>query len=1284
MDPSPTNRFRNLASTVIILILLLGVLAFYYFKYVPERQKEFNRNGFLELSQIQTALQTRSTGYWDAFKNIIQNGKLAPDMLREFNYKPEPEQHLDPGDDIHPSYFDRDPITRQWKMVYDVYENPAENKDQKVCTLSKDVDALLSPLVFTYQELFDGYLLMCRDRIRLISNNPGDGKQNAKDSIRLRANIIYCSNDLSTDYLVNADSLLNKNDGFSTLNIVDVIIAGNPYKLFLYPFEMGRQRLILTGFISESNYREANQKIPFSIFTALSVLLLLLIIHLPILRMYVLGSNERIRALDIRLIIGSYFIAAFFGFFLFTKIFLDKEQSIQNKIHLETLANKITDSFSNELGFISSQLQSFDTAFENLCNEAKDPTKESKWFLKSMISPDMEPEDIDTLDKLLKANVYPYAVNVFWINDTGQWVSRWALKYSQTKSEMISVKDRTYFTDFRAGKISSIPLKHLKQDSLTIQPTLSKLEGEYIITVVKRSKVPAFKLDEDSFKPYLIGLSSKMYSVSGVIMPPGYGFSMIDGDGNILFDSKEGRPLLSNILKETEDPGGIQQSARYRNKRYFDGLLLRNKNMALLSTPVKGTPYQLLVYYNRFRSDAFEEHLIALSAGLIGIIICLVLFCGLINQWAKSKNRMLESRASHFEWLYPSGDLLKLKYYRHLIVWMLWLLMTYLMAWFIMDAQLAGTEFSMLFISLLFPFYIAIHYFELRGTYYDQSKHYKDIYWYFSRPSLALRVSLWFFIIAINCFVPFYKVSGSIALPVLITQLCWLSIIAVSLWWFRKYSHEKGSKSNSADVNQDLNENQQAPKQSDVSISKPDPKKNPDTIHQKIPGSYIWAILIGVALISVIPASGIFWLFFREETGLYQNADQLITVKRIDQRRDEINAYLKDYKFKDSSKWSQSKISELKFNHGIYTLSGQSFSNDAVKYNPLNHYPSADYTHLHEMLISSDSIAWAAPSDHAEDSSWYFGKEDVKSNPDPALLFLNMKDGVNPTSFRLTADSTTLWSTAGLLTHSFSGDGPMFPISFLVGLIVSLIIAYFLTVSLSKRIFLVELELVSRQSITKENMAAKIYEKSNISNDVKLIMSSALQQLPAKIRDEKLKEYGEGLPDLQKIYQFEKSLPMSLLEATIPSLVNTLEPVYMRLWTPLSNQQKFILYDFAQDGFANYKAGKDLQQLTEKGLLFFDDLRLSMMTLSFQEYVLQQKDDEGLTAFLAKTGKEGTWKKLHTPLFILITAAGIFIFVTQDAIYQKITGLITSLTSLLPLLSNLFNKSGGGGKPGDA
>ena len=149
-----------------------------------------------------------------------------------------------------------------------------------------------------------------------------------------------------------------------------------------------------------------------------------------------------------------------------------------------------------------------------------------------------------------------------------------------------------------------------------------------------------------------------------------------------------------------------------------------------------------------------------------------------------------------------------------------------------------------------------------------------------------------------------------------------------------------------------------------------------------------------------------------------------------------------------------------------------------------------------------------------------------------------------------------------------------------------------------------------------------------------------------------------------------------MLEAKMPLLVKTMQPVYSKLWDPLTPRQKFILFDFAQDGFANYKASKDLQELMEKGLVFFDDLRLSVMTLSFQEYVLQQKDDKDLTTYHASTIKENTWKKMRTPLLILLTAVGIFIFVTQDAIYQKITGLLTTLTSLLPLLSNMFKPAG--------
>ncbi|HZZ75365.1 MAG TPA: hypothetical protein VFE04_05525, partial [Puia sp.] len=63
-----------------------------------------------------------------------------------------------------------------------------------------------------------------------------------------------------------------------------------------------------------------------------------------------------------------------------------------------------------------------------------------------------------------------------------------------------------------------------------------------------------------------------------------------------------------------------------------------------------------------------------------------------------------------------------------------------------------------------------------------------------------------------------------------------------------------------------------------------------------------------------------------------------------------------------------------------------------------------------------------------------------------------------------------------------------------------------------------------------------------------------------------------------------------------------------------------------------------------------------------------------LNVFLIKAKKEYTWNKFKTPLLILILAAGIFIFATQEEVYQKITGLLASITTLLPLLTGLFGK----------
>ncbi len=1292
MAQNKTNRIREYASTIGILILLAGVLGFYYFRYVPERRGEFNKAAFLELNQIEYALQFQNNAYHDALQNIIEHHQSDESALLKFNLKSN-HPEFDDDDSLASSLFLFDEVSGDWQLSYPVYD---QGENRQIYTLSKNADTLLHNLVATYKDIFDGYLLI--DKEGPAADTTKQGKPN-------KGKIIFQSGDLYMSSSVNTDSLLKNNNGLSLNNLQDITIEGNSYKLFLYPFEMGSQKLVLAGLIKDSNYREGNLKIPFSLFSVFIVLLLLLMIHLPILRIYILSKNERVRERDIRLIIGSYFIAAFFGFFLFTKIFLDKEQAVQNRRNIENISGKIIDNFQNELGVINRQLYSFDSTLTHL------PEKNNAAFLNAMSEPPADSASILYLDQLFKGRIYPYSTIVFWLDRSGNWVARWGFKKDLTKSSMICVKDRIYFKDFENNEPLSIPGVG---NPITIQPTLSKLDGDYVVTVVKRSSGPDYKVkipnpndpSNDTtleVKPFLIGMSAEMLSVNNLVMPPGYNFSIIDEAGQILYDSKPGRPLLSNIFKEMEDPDRIEQSTQYRNTSYFESLRLRSKDMALLSTPIDGMPCQLLVYFNRYRSDTFEEHLIALSAGFIGAVICLVIFSSLINRWSKGKNRMLESRSHHFEWLHPSADPLKRKYYLHLIRWMLLLLGVYLLAWVFAETWIPRSEFSILFISLLFPFYIAVFYYELRERFYDVQEKRTDINWYYARPSLVLRGALLIIIILINCLTSFVKLSSDLILPVLFIQLIWLVMIALSTFRFRHFLMTE-KKPNIPKSDPSVFIRMISPIRSvtykiatkkflirkgkltaqtlQADTEKPTLYTNPE-LKLQIPKSYVWAILIGVTLISIIPASGIFWLFFRQENGLYQNTDQLIMAKEIDQRATGINQSIGEFKYDMTDSTDRSSICRQKFSSGIYMISGQSFPDTIGTKDTHLVYPTNEYIQLHDQVYPGDSLVlnWIDTTDAAADRSWAFAKQPAGDSSGPELLYRKRRDGINPNAFRLTTDATALRNTAGLIGHSFSGTGRAFSIFFIVGLCFSLTVAYFLTLSLAKRIFLVELQEVVSQMSNEENPAALMLKQSEIQPAILAMMLKTNQQLHPGSPDMDQKEMqrnDDWLPGFRDIYLFEKKLPLSTLEALMPWLIETLRPVYRALWKKLSERHKFILFDFAQDGFANYKAGRDLQALVDKGLLFFEDLRLSVMTLSFQEYVLQMKDDTDLNTFLDQAKKEDTWKRIQTPLLILLMAAGIFIFATQEDVYKKITGLLASLTSLLPMLSGMFgNKSSG-------
>ncbi|HEY4336594.1 MAG TPA: hypothetical protein VGM89_11870, partial [Puia sp.] len=118
-------------------------------------------------------------------------------------------------------------------------------------------------------------------------------------------------------------------------------------------------------------------------------------------------------------------------------------------------------------------------------------------------------------------------------------------------------------------------------------------------------------------------------------------------------------------------------------------------------------------------------------------------------------------------------------------------------------------------------------------------------------------------------------------------------------------------------------------------------------------------------------------------------------------------------------------------------------------------------------------------------------------------------------------------------------------------------------------------------------------------------------------------------------------------------------------------REKFVLYDFAIDSLANYRSGTPLHNLIQKGILCLGaDLQLHFMTHSFHNFVLNQGDNEAVLSQIKRAREQG--QNIKTPLFLILAAAGLFIFLTQETIYQKITGLLTSLGSLVPLIQRFL------------
>ena len=130
---------------------------------------------------------------------------------------------------------------------------------------------------------------------------------------------------------------------------------------------------------------------------------------------------------------------------------------------------------------------------------------------------------------------------------------------------------------------------------------------------------------------------------------------------------------------------------------------------------------------------------------------------------------------------------------------------------------------------------------------------------------------------------------------------------------------------------------------------------------------------------------------------------------------------------------------------------------------------------------------------------------------------------------------------------------------------------------------------------------------------------------------------------------------------------------YMHIWHSLTKEEKFLLYDLAEDGLVNSCDFYNLGMLISKGLIIRDqDRKLRLFNKSFCNFILTSIGNIEATKIQNQIKDSGHWNRLRVPLMIIIIAILAFLLITQAETYNKIIAYLGALVTGMLTFSRFF------------
>lgn len=1307
---TPVNAQRSKMVLVFIAIVCtLGVI--YFFFYTQKEGDKFDSQRFRVLRLIDENLRNKENSYQDILSQLRKDlgalgisGSSGLDSTQKEGVIKELQSSRSKNGQIY----------RELKIV-----NSRQNVDEskfylfdKILLSHSDslsiyikiesyLKSLVPPQIFENIIIFESDQSLTNTRVKF---------QNLEN--RIFPNLKLNESAAKNTFALDSTSLF-------TGNVTHIDISGVSYRLYIHTakpkFISGEVNEVfpsanrdtniefICGLVRQTSYVSQSRRINIWWVIIISVIVIVLIVGLPILKIYLISETERLKSTDVVLTGMSVIVGT--PLVLLTCMVLGEYimyYTTEQKTGLENLAQEIDSQFTQEVKDILCEMSFLDNHSDN-------------W--KSQIDASDSSCTIQEINKSELLRHYPYFNEFFGMDSVGHQTFS-LTNYQESGKKLISLTDRNYYTSLESGKLLNIEACD-KNFEFSLESVTSWTTGEKELVIARST------FNQDFPDSKYIAMSTYPSSVVNPILLPGFQYAIIDKEGKTLFHSNLNRNNNENFLDELSD-SNILKSAIFGNYQAFDQDIYWEERVRLHITPSKNLPYYIVTFYEMKYARSFISEIASIC--VIFILLSFVLV-GLVVYVTTRQDRpddFLEFKEFVFDWLRPKKE--STRVYSLSIIFSLVLTVLFFLFASLVYRDLWLNGGNLVAVIVMMPTLLFISNYWIHNVYYEDNKLKRKIL-----------IQLIILIVYLGLFSPFifhfYWTCGFV--------ITWLVVLGTYVYLIKKFF----AKHRHVAVYRILRQ-----------IVKVVRLEN--TWNKKVL-SYRYYMFFWLFTSAVIPVFILVGYFKNVEEIIYNKYEILKTAMGIEEKYESIqqefsNVTNTDFKLNKTiwHQYGQSSCPRKGYYADSIFVSLKTVQEPQTQ-NPdliglkywetflINLRPFYDES----LTQSSAAIPLRSYDDRLRwDTNRYVARDKKRVTLDYQLSSkIGNESHLHIERYTDDGDEVQIFAGLPFSKRNFIRN-PSLSVIILFLPLIFLFLIWRLIIFLSETIFslkygsykqknvsLQELEEADKRTIFicssfryKEKLSKDLsldlvdYEKlqeirwytpvaieleqflmrlsimskgenkSDLANFIDLTFQSDLRIIICyKYPSVLLKDFNlenehltnkisNYLSGYDQIVVSESNLKLPVAEtSTDPKAFEcqkTYHQYFHNIWNTCTRGEQYILYDLAEDGFVNSKNNNSILYLINKGILKWQG-QLKLFNEGFRNYILTNiKKNQGVR-IEADMKRQGAWTVIRFILLGIITTLVVFIALGEPDFFSDFNTMLTlvaSLVTLFPLIGSLF------------